>query len=96
MCHDYALPGISDSDLETIFDYRLPKAVEISSPFHRFLDSYEIKNVLRVNSQRENEIAVFVRVDVQFSPDDLVYTYYFRVNDGKTRSNPNTQTDKRS
>lgn len=91
MCHDYALPGISDADLETIFDYRLPKAVEISSPFHRFVDSYEIKNVLRVNSQRENEIAVFVRIDVQFNPDDLVYTYYFRVNDGKERRNPEKQ-----
>lgn len=91
MCHDYALPGISNSDLETIFDYRLPKAVEISSPFHCFLDSYEIKNVLRVNSQRENEIAVFVRIDVQFSPDNLVYTYYFRVNDGKERKNPGNQ-----
>ena len=91
MCHDYALPGISNSDLETIFDYRLPKAVEISSPFHCFLDSYEIKNVLRVNSQRENEIAVFVRIDVQFSPDNLVYTYYFRVNDGKERKNPENQ-----
>lgn len=88
MRNDYSLPGISDTDLETIFDYRLPKAVEISSPFHCFLDSYKIKNVLRVNSQRENEIAVFVRVDVQFSPDDLVYTYYFRVNDGKERINP--------
>ena len=91
MCHDYSLPGISNSDLETIFDYRLPKAVEISSPFHCFLDSYEIKNVLRVNSQRENEIAVFVRVDVQFSSDDLVYTYYFRVNDEKERRNQEKQ-----
>ena len=91
MCYDSSLPGISNSDLETIFDYRLPKAVEISSPFHCFLDSYKIKNVLRVNSQRENEIAVFVRVDVQFSPDDLVYTYYFRVNDGKERRNTEKQ-----
>lgn len=92
----YSLPGISDDDLQLIFDYRLPKAVQISNPFHYFTNDYQIADVRRMDQDRSDGHAVYVRVALTFEPFDGELTYYFRVNDGKERSNPNTQTDKRS
>ena len=92
----YSLTGISDEDLQLIFDYRLPKAVQMSEPFHYSINDYSISDVRRLDQIRPDEHAVFVRITIRFGLYDGDFTYYFRVNDGKERSNPNTQTNERS
>jgi hypothetical protein len=92
----YSLSGISDEDLQLIFDYRLPKAVQMSEPFHFSINDYSISDVRRLDQIRPDEHAVFVRITIRFGLYDGDFTYYFRVNDGKERSNPDTQTNERS
>lgn len=87
----YSLVGISDEDLQLIFDYRLPKALQMSKPFYGFNDDYNISDVRRLDQIRPDEHAVYVRINVTFERFDGELTYYFRVNDGKERRNPEKQ-----
>lgn len=48
----YSLTGISDEDLQLIFDYRLPKAVQMSEPFHYSINDYSISDVRRLDQIR--------------------------------------------
>lgn len=81
----YSLTGVSDEDLQLIFDYRLPKAVQMSEPFHYSINDYSISDVRRLDQIRPDEHAVFVRITIRFGLYDEDFTYYFRVNDGKER-----------
>lgn len=91
----YSLPGISDDDLQLIFDYRLPKAVQISNPFHHFTNDYQIADVRRMDQDRSDGHAVYVCIALTFEPFDGELTYYFRVNDGKERK-PHNENPNRS
>lgn len=77
MC-EYKLPGVPDEIMQQIFDYRLPKAVELSAPFHDFCNEYKVVFLNRIDQNRDEGLVSFVRVDVEH-PNQIKNVYYFRI-----------------